>query len=93
MKQKRRLNIFVFFIIMVFIYLLFDLISGVIPGYLNRTIQNSKYGIFFTGELFWLILVIIVIYLFKSSHIFSEKKEGILKTFLIDLIGDYMEIV
>ena len=68
MKQKKRLNIVVFFIIMIFIYLIFDLLSSFIPSFLNSSIQNSKYGIFFTAELFWLLLVIVTIYIFKSSY-------------------------
>jgi membrane protease YdiL (CAAX protease family) len=68
---------------MIFVYLIFDFFSSFIPSILNSSIQNSKYGIFFTAELFWLLLVIVTIYLFKSSYIFSEKKEGLFKTFFI----------
>ncbi len=83
MKKKRRVNIILYFIFMIFMFLLFDFASSIIPSLLNTSIQGTKYGIYFTSELFWLILVIVVIYLAKNSYVFSEKKESFINTILI----------
>ena len=83
MKKKKRVNIVVFFIFMIFMFILFDFASSIIPSFLSSSIQGTKYGVYFTAELFWLILVISVIYLAKNSYVFSEKKETFTKTLLI----------
>ena len=81
--KKRKLNIFIFFIYMLLLYLLFELATDYFPSILFQSTQGTKYGLYFIAELFWLIMVIITIYIFKNSYVFSQKKEGFFKTLLI----------
>lgn len=79
---KKRLNIVFFFIIMLIIYLLFEVVSSYIPGLLSSGIRNGKYGIYFIAELSWLLFVLFIIYMSGNAKALSNKREGFFKTLL-----------
>jgi len=45
-----------------------------------KLIDNSNYGIEFISELFWFIVLIPIILIFKNKYIFSQKKTGFFKS-------------
>ena len=79
---KKWLNIVLFFVIMLFFYLIFEVLSSYIPGLLSTSIRNGKYGIYFIAELSWLLFVLLIVYLFGSAKVLSEKREGFFKTLI-----------
>ena len=81
--RNKKLNIIIYFLVVLFYYLVFELATDTFLGSLVNVIRNSKYGLYIISEVCWLSFVLLVIFLFKDGKIFSEKKEGFFKTLII----------
>lgn len=81
-KVKEK-NIFMFFLKMVLLFIIVDLISQIVPALLTTSILNYKYGDMFLAETVWCVIVIIVMLLSGNSYVFTEKKEGFFKSIIL----------
>ena len=81
--RNKKLNIIVYFLIVLFYYLIFELITNNFLSSFVSVIRYSKYGLYIISEVCWLTFVLIAIFLFKDAKIFSDKKEGFFKTLMV----------
>ena len=75
-NKKKKLNIYIYFFIMLIAYFLFEKISQILPAFINYGIVYGKYGRYFISELTWLILIILIVYFTDNSKVLGEKKES-----------------
>ncbi len=81
--NKKKLNIFIYFFVVLFYYLVFELMTNNFLSSLVSVIRYSKYGLFIVSEVCWLSLVLLAIFLFNDGKIFGEKNDGFFKTLFI----------
>lgn len=89
MENKKKRNIIVFFIVMVIAMTLFDMIMAKLYPTIASMIIYGKYGRQVIVEGVCAILILIVLLLFKNSYVFTEKKQGFLKSLLV---GGYITV-
>lgn len=91
--RNKKLNIFVYFLIVLILYLLFEAFTSLTLSPLVSVVRYSKYGVYIISETCWLFLVLFAIFIFKDTKIFSEKKESLPKTLLICFPLTFIAIV
>ena len=89
MENKKKRNIIIFFIVMVIAMTLFDMIMTKLYPTIASMIIYGKYGRQVIIEGVCAILILIVLLLFKNSYVFTEKKQGFLKSLLV---GGYITV-
>ena len=72
MKKK---NIVFFFIEMLVLAFTVLLITDIIPVLLTGSLFKNKYGYEFIAELIMLFIIVIVLFLYRNSYVFTQKKE------------------
>ncbi len=87
-KKKKR-NIIVFFITMVIAMLVFDIVMDQLYPIIAQMILYGKFGRNAIIEAVCAFIILIVVLLFKNSYIFSEKKNGFLKSLMV---GGYITV-
>ncbi len=80
MKDKRKKNIFLFFIYMIVIFIIVDLVNQVIPGKLGNLILYSKYGTYILVESLCILVVFCVMMLSNNNYVFTQKHEKFIKS-------------
>ena len=65
MKEKKQ-SIILFFIYMVFIFFLVDVVNQFIPSALGRIILNSKYGPYILVESLAILVIFVVMMLSRN---------------------------
>ncbi len=88
-SNKKKRNIILFFIAMVIAMITFDIVMNELYPIIARMILYGKYGRSVIIEAVCAMIILIVVLLFKNSYIFSEKKNGFLKSLLI---GGYITV-
>ena len=91
--HNKKLNIYVYFLVVLLYYLIFELLTSYTLGPFASIIRYSKYGFYIITEVCWLTLVLLAIFLFKGGKIFANKKEGLLKTLYICFPLTFISIV
>lgn len=76
--SKRR-NIFIYFLMMIGVFGIINLLSMFISLDLSELATYHRYGDDIIIELFYAILVLIVMLLFKNAYVFTNKKEKLYK--------------
>ena len=84
MKKKNK-SIFWFFIKMAFIFVIIDFAITLMANLLTGTSFVYKYGTELIVEIFYALLVLIVMLLFKNSYVFTNKQEKFDTTILLGL--------
>lgn len=82
-KKEKKKNIFLFFLKMIGLYIIFDLLSTIIGALLPSSIMYNKYGYEFISEIILAFFVVIAMLLAKNSYVFTEKRIGFFKSLLI----------
>ena len=77
--MKKNKNIIFFFIEMLFVAFTVLLITDVIPVLLTGSLFKNKYGYEFIAELLMLYIIVIVLFLYRNSYVFTQKKEKFIK--------------
>ena len=70
--RNKKLNIFVYFLIVLILYLLFEAFTSLTLSPLVSVVRYSKYGVYIISETCWLFLVLFAIFIFKDTKIFSK---------------------
>ncbi len=82
MKRKNK-SIFWFFIKMAFIFVIIDFTITMMANVLTGTSFVYKYGTELIVEIFYALLVLIVMLLFKNSYVFTNKQEKFKSSLLL----------
>lgn len=88
-KPKRKRNILLFFGLMVILMLIYDVVTNEIYPIISRMLLYGKYGQNAIIEAVCALLILIVLLLFKNSYIFTEKKNGFIKSLMV---GGYITV-
>ena len=86
MKEKKQ-SIILFFIYMVFIFFLVDVVNQFIPSALGRIILNSKYGPYILVESLAILVIFVVMMLSRNYYVFIQKRKNFFSSILV---GGYM---
>ena len=81
-KTPKKRNIVTYFFGMVAIFVLFQVIIELLVGGVSEIVLHYKYGTDIIYELFYGILVLIVMLLFNNSYVFTSRKEKLGKSLL-----------
>ena len=73
--KKEKKNIIFFFLKMIAVYIIFDLLMYKIYPIVSEMILYGKYGRNIIIEGICALLILIVLLLFGNSYIFTDKKE------------------
>ena len=73
-KNKKKRNIYWYFISMIFVFIFVDILCQSIPSLIAYGINYSKYGSELLFEILFAFVILIVMLLFKNSYVFTEKK-------------------
>ena len=86
MKEQKK-SIILFFIYMLFIFMLVDVINQFIPAVLGRIIINSKYGTYILVESLAILVIFVVMMLSRNYYVFIQKRKNFFSSLLV---GGYM---
>ena len=86
MKEQKK-SIVLFFIYMLFIFMLVDVINQFIPAVLGRIIINSKYGTYILVESLAILVIFVVMMLSRNYYVFIQKRKNFFASLLV---GGYM---
>lgn len=84
-KEKKKGNLLLLIIKIVFIFLITDFIVSNVPAIMTRAVNTGKYGLSFIVEMFAALVVFIVMLLSKNQYVFTEKKQGFFKSIILGL--------
>ena len=84
-KNKKRRNIYWYFISMIFSFIFVDILCQSIPSLIAYGINYSKYGSELLFEILFAFVILIVMLLFKNSYVFTEKKMKFKDSILLGL--------
>ena len=100
--KKKKFNIIGYFFLMLVIFVVLETIAEILAGIPTTAAFTSKYGQQMIGELFWGMSMLFIVLMFGNSYIFTEKKEGLIKSIthgapililgLLVLVGNISEI-
>lgn len=79
-QPKKKMNIILFFIIMVIAMLIFDITMDFLYPIIGRMILYGKYGTSAIIEAVCAFIILITLLLFGNYYIFTEKKKGFFKS-------------
>ena len=83
-NNEKKSNIFLFFLLMVGIFIVFDFVATQLIGLFGRSILYGKYMKEIVAEIIYLIIILLVVLIFKNQYIFNEKKKvGFVKGLLL----------
>jgi membrane protease YdiL (CAAX protease family) len=74
--EKKRINIFLFFIYMVIVFCIVDALNQFIAPYLGRIMVYSKYGTTIIVETMAVIVIFVVMMLFHNYYVFIQKRKN-----------------
>ena len=75
-KKDKKKSIFSFFIKMLFIFIVLDILMILLASVVASSSLFHKYGVDLITEVFYGLAVLIVMLLFKNSYVFTNKKEN-----------------
>lgn len=75
MKKEKRQHILVYFLKMLLIFVIIDLLMMIFAALITNSSLGYKYGGDLIMELFYGLFVLIVMLLFKNSYVFTSKQE------------------
>ncbi len=78
--KKNKKSIFKYFLQMLIVFILIDILITILPAIISRNITYNKYGTDLLLEMLYAALVLIVMLLFKNSYVFTDKKQKFLKS-------------
>ena len=78
-----RRNIFVYFLMMLGIFAVIDFAMILISTDLSEIVTYYKYGNDIILEIFYAVLVLVVMLLFKNSYVFTNKREKLYRALLM----------
>ena len=78
-NKNKNNNIILFFLKMVVLFILFEIINNKVYPLISRSIFYGKYIREILPEMACVFIAIIVLILAKKTHVFTEKKEPFLK--------------
>lgn len=78
--KKNKKSIFKYFLQMLIVFILIDILITILPAIISRNITYNKYGTDLLLEMLYTALVLIVMLLFKNSYVFTDKKQKFLKS-------------
>lgn len=81
--KKNKKNISVYFLEMLIVFIIIDLLMTIVASLVGSSSLLYKYGDDLVMEIFYSIAVLIVMLLFKNSYVFTEKKENFIDGVLI----------
>lgn len=84
-KSKKKTNIFLFFLILLGIFIVFDIASNYLISLFGRSVIVGKYGRNVIAEAIFLVTIIFMIIFSKNQYIFKEKKVGFFKGLTLGL--------
>lgn len=79
-EEKKSKHIFLFFIKMFLIFIIIDLISVLFVNICVNGVNNFKYGGELLSEIFYAIIMLVVMLLFKNSYVFTNDKMKFIKS-------------
>lgn len=79
-EEKESKHIFLFFIKMFLIFIIIDLISILFVNICVNGVNNFKYGGELLSEIFYAIIMLVVMLLFKNSYVFTTDKTKFIKS-------------
>ncbi len=83
--EKKKRNIWLYFIGMVFLFMIIDFINNIGVSILYNSFMGLKYGKEIITEAIFAGLILIILLLFKNSYIFKQKSEKLGKGFKLGL--------
>ena len=81
--NTKRKNIFLYFLMMVGVFALIDFGLMLITSDLFNMVSYYKYGNDIISEIFYAILVLIVMLLFKNSYVFTTRQEKLTRSIVM----------
>ena len=84
-KPKKKMNIILFFFIMLGIFIIFDFGSQFLIALFGQSVILGKYGQYIIAESIYLIIILIILLLFKNQYIFKEKKIGLFRGLILGI--------
>lgn len=82
---KKENNIILFFLFMLGVFIIFDLVSNKLITLLGQSIILGKYGLNVIAETIFLVLIIILLLLFKNKSIFRKREVGFFRGLILGL--------
>ncbi len=82
-SSSKRKSIFVYFLMMLGVFALLDIAMMFITSDLFNMVSYYKYGKEIISELFYAILVLVVMLLFKNAYVFTTKQERLTRALVI----------
>ena len=79
-EEKKSKHIFLFFIKMFLIFIIIDFISILFVNICVHGVNNFKYGGELLSEIFYAIIMLVVMLLFKNSYVFTSDKTKFIKS-------------
>lgn len=79
-EEKKSKHIFLFFIKMFLIFIIIDFISILFVNICVHGVNNFKYGGELLSEIFYAIIMLVVMLLFKNSYVFTNDKTKFIKS-------------
>lgn len=90
-NSKILFTVFMFIVFIIFLFIIndislisskFDSLGSIVNGFFSRIYISTYYGKQMMNELFWLLLLLPVIFIFGNKYIFTQKKLGFFKSML-----------
>lgn len=81
--EPKKKSLIFFFIRMLILFVIVQIITTAIPSLLAGSILKYKYGIDFVVEAIWCLTILIVMLLSGNSYVFTQKKEKFLKSIVL----------
>lgn len=82
-RNRKPVNMLVYFIFMLVIFALFQLASNYTNSFFFRIIGGSSYGSLVTIESIWAITIFVVMVLAGNTYIFRRRRESIITSILL----------
>ena len=79
-KNAKKRNMLLYFISMIILFILFDVVSKFIYSNVYEVIQLSRFGVYFIVESIWAAVVFAMMIIAGNKYIFYRKKENFWKS-------------
>ena len=92
-KNPKKRNMIIYFILMVILFLVFEIVSSLIYSEVYAVIESSRFGMYFVVESIWAATVFIMMVLAGNKYILYRKKEPLWKSMKLAFPPMFLAII
>lgn len=92
-KNPKKRNMIIYFILMVILFLVFEIVSSLIYSEVYAVIKSSRFGMYFVVESIWAATVFIMMVLAGNKYILYRKKEPLWKSMKLAFPPMFLAII